>query len=251
MPSSRTSSKIFDEPTPTARLSATDIQDDGQTKNAKTSAIGSVGALCELLKLDHRYDRTGNFVIIPKATWIKDEKRETFTEHALVFIRRYNQKHEPEIVKYYPAHPERFHEISTIESPFMILYHHWENLKNYRNNIEDDMIRIHLNFLLDFMDNLLREDSRNTKRLIDSGNISFNLLWTIFHPGDLILDRVVQKHEHLWRLILTLELSGTDYDGMHTGRVSHTHLLRDSAVGRSSMITRLDMYPLHFANNQE
>ncbi|KIJ24498.1 hypothetical protein M422DRAFT_274698 [Sphaerobolus stellatus SS14] len=155
MPSSRTSSKIFDEPTPTARLSATDIQDDGQTKNAETSAISSVGALCELLKLDHRYDRTGNFVIIPKATWIKDEKRETFTEHALVFIRRYNQKHKlvgtrldinspsilqvlSEIVKYYLAHPERFHEISTIESPFMILYHHWEDLKNYRNNTEDD-----------------------------------------------------------------------------------------------------------------
>ncbi|KIJ46721.1 hypothetical protein M422DRAFT_66719 [Sphaerobolus stellatus SS14] len=276
MPTRKSSSKIYGEPDPISPIDATNGVETGETSNA----TGPVGALCELITLDHRYDKKGKFILVPKVESPEEKQRSKFTEYALVFRRIFNNKHElihtrvdinsvpilqvlSEIVKYYPAHPEIFQEVLVVESPFMVLYHHWDQLKDYRDETDDDETRMHLNFLLDFMNRELGEDSKNADRLIETVNISFALLWTIFRPGDLILDRTDRDHQRLWRLVgleygqnsngryLSLDLSCTNYDGEDTGRESDTRILSESAVGKASLITRLAMYPIRFAKNQE
>jgi hypothetical protein len=243
--------------------------------------ISSIGVICELMKLDHRYDKNGQAIVVPKVESPGgDHKGENFEEFALVYRRIFNAKHElvttrvdinsrfmlrvfTEIVEYYPSHPERFNETLVVDSPYQILYHHWPQLKDYRDSTDDDETRMHLDFLLDFMDHELNEDSKKADRLVETGHISFPLLWTIFRPGELVVHRLGRDLQRLWRLIemsydqdnrgryLNFKLAGTDYDGTETGRTHHWEELRESAVGKGSIITKLDIYPLRFASNQD
>lgn len=241
----------------------------------------SIGALCELMVLDHRYDKNGQAIVVPKVESPgTDHSKEKFDEYALVYRRIFTAKHElretrvdinsrfilqvlSEVVKYYPSHPEKFDETLVIDSPFQILYHHWEQLKNYRDSTDNDDKRMHLNFLLDFMDQELTEDSKKAKRLVDTGHISFSLLWTLFHPGDLIIQPGERGIQRLWRVIRTtygqrqdgryfaLRVTGTEYDGKLTGRNKQWVLMEEDKVGKAAIITRLEAYPLRFATNQD
>lgn len=242
-------------------------------------ATGPVGALCELMTLDQRYNKNRELVIIPSIQSPEGEQ-DKFTEYALVLRKIFNDKHEliqtkvdinspqilgvlSQIVKYFPAHPEKFQNILVVEAPYMILYHHWDQLKSFRDSTEDDEVRMHLNFLLSFMDREMVEDSKKANQLIETGNISFRFLWMIFRPGELIIDRTDREHQRLWRLreveygednkgrYLDLRVACTGYDGEDTGRQYACPDLRESAVGKGSLITRLNMYPLRFAKDQE
>lgn len=250
-----------------------------KTETEKEKPTGPVGALCELMTLDHRYNKNGQLVVVPSIESPEDE-REKFTEYALVLRRIFNDKHEliqtkvdinspqilrvlSEIVKYFPAHAEKFQNLLVVEAPYMILYHHWEQFKTYRDSTEDDEIRMHLNFLLSFMDREMAEDSKKANNLIETGNISFRYLWMIFRPGELVVDRTDREHQRLYRLreveygednkgrYLDIRVTCTAYDGEDTGRQYDYPDIRESSVGRSSIITRLIMYPLRFAKDKE
>ncbi|KAF9460015.1 P-loop containing nucleoside triphosphate hydrolase protein [Collybia nuda] len=239
----------------------------------------SIGALCELMVLDHRYDKNGQAIVIPKVESLGDSK-EKFAEYALVFRRIFSAKHElketkvdinsrpilrvlSEIVKYYPSHPEKFDETLVVTSPFQILYHNWPQLIKYRDSTEDDEEKMHLNFLLDFMDHELGEDNKKAKRLVETGHISFSLLWSIFVPGELILDQEERGIYRLWRLVNTIYgedddgryfsigVTGTDYDGKISGRVKEWMRVDEDKVGKGAIITKLKLHPLRFVANQE
>lgn len=247
--------------------------------NDNPMAKPTVGSLCELMILDHRYDKNGKLTVVPKRDNPEAKAASAFSEHALVHRRIFNVKQElvstkveinspfilrvlSEIVKYYPAHPEQFTESLTIESPFKLLYHHWQELADYRKNADDETI-MHLRFLLAFMDSELQDDKKKAERLVAAGHISFSLLWTIFRPGSLVLRGDKPENSQLFRLeqteyeqdsegrYLSLTTSRTNYDGIDTGREGEIIELRESNIGRAQVITRLDAYPLTFAKDQE
>ncbi|PPQ74421.1 hypothetical protein CVT26_001404 [Gymnopilus dilepis] len=243
--------------------------------------IAQIGALCEQLVLDHRYDKNGRSVIEPKVDRPGEEEVEDeYANYALVFRRFFNDKHEmvstrvdinsrpllavfSEIVKYYPSHPERFAGVLTINSPFMILYHHWDQLKDYCEKTEDDVTRMHLDFLLDFMDRELGDDAVKVERLLDTKHISFPTLWTIFQPGDLLLQRLEGGYQRLWRIVqveldqdnrgryLGITVSGCDYDGTEVGRHDSFIIIRESEVGRSCPLSSLSAIPLNYLDNPD
>ena len=47
--------------------------------------------------------------------------------------------------------PEGFDEPFEIKSPYAMLYHHWDNLHDYRKTLTDKVDLAHLDLLLEFM----------------------------------------------------------------------------------------------------
>ena len=247
-------------------------------KNSMNPA--SIGTRCELMTVTHSYDKNGQSISHAKVGNAEDEVDENLY-YALIVQRFFNPKRQlirtqldinsrhllrvfSDIVEYYPAHPERFSEVLVVESPFMILYHHWQQLKDYRDNTEDDMTRMHIKFLLDFMDWEMGNDSKIAERLKEAGSISFPLLWTIFRPGELIIQRVEQEHHRLWRFVkmsykldpqrgdyLEVTLTGSNYDGIDVGRHNDDIQIYEQDIGNPCAITSLEVYPLAYVKNPD
>jgi hypothetical protein len=253
--------------------------ENNTTQAGDSEAAAAFGSLCELMVLDHRYDKNGKITVVPKIENPEARQGSTFSDHALVHRRIFNDKNEltttrleinspfilrvlSEIVKYYPAHPVKFAETFTIESPFMLLYHHWQELDDFGKETDDET-SMHLNFLLHFMESELGDDKKKADRLVQGGYISFPLLWTIFRPGSLLLQGGNEGHSQLFRFeqmeyeqdqggrYLELIVSSVNYDGLVTGRETQDIELRESNVGRGKLITSLDVYPISFAQNSE
>lgn len=236
-----------------------------------------VGTLCELMVLDQQYDKNGKLVVISKIDRSEGSDPE-FTEHALVHRRIFNKFNElvetklainspyilkalESVVEYYPSHPTYFNEPLTIDRPYMLLCHHWAELEEYRTNTTSDEARMHLNFLLGFMDRELGQDKKKSERLIKVGHTSFALCWTIFKPGALIVSQGAQTHLYRLRKIkysqdqegrfLKLSLCSCQYDGTLTGRYDSSDRLNEGVVGEAAVINGLSFYPLEYAEKPE
>ncbi|KAF8252031.1 hypothetical protein K440DRAFT_646973 [Wilcoxina mikolae CBS 423.85] len=111
--------------------------------------------------------------------------------------------------------------------------------------------KMHLKSSLQFLEREIGNDKFEAEKLRESNYISFRLLWTIFRPGDLVLE-VEDSHPRLFRFIsgeygthpssgeyFELQLSCTANNGVTTGRL------------RTSKITSLSIFPLKFLDEQE
>jgi len=242
-----------------------------------------IGHLCELMVLNQHYDKDGNLIVnTTTAAAGESEDDSNYSNHALVHRRTFNKAHEiadaeveinsPQIlkafetvVKYYPAYPMHFNEPITVKQPYMLLSHHWTELEEYRNNATDNVVRKHLNILLDFMERELRKDRKKYERLVDVGHISFALLWNIYKPGSLVISKPPEDptQTRIYRLMkveydddmcgryIWLHMSCCEYDGDITGRYDASHYIRENVVGKATAITKLPFYPLEYADKPE
>ncbi|CZT14695.1 related to TOB3 (member of AAA-ATPase family) [Ramularia collo-cygni] len=135
---------------------------------------------------------------------------------ALVVIQVFNDKHvydktklkinSPHILKAfrevivsYPTIPVDFSNPFEMISPFKGLYHHWDSLFKYRDNLEDAVARKHLDILCEFMDVSMGPEKRRILAMVDKGQIDFDSVWTIFKPGEIVITDV---QGHPWQLKL-------------------------------------------------
>jgi len=213
--------------------------------------ITSPGTLCELMVVDETYDRNGKLVVTPQVERNEPEVdiSAKLAKHVLVQRRKFNSWNElisskievdsrhilkalAAVVLYYPVHPGYFAEQVILKAPYMLLQHHWTELEEYRDILaESSEDRVHIDFLLGYMEREMSGAKKASKRLTDVGHISFQLLWTIFKPGRLILS-TASGPLRLYRLqtltyadsggsrYLSLRVCCTEYDGNITGRYS-------------------------------
>lgn len=174
-----------------------------------------------------------------------------------------------DIIKFYPTVPADFESPFELESPFQMLYHHWDNLLQARDTLlgkDDDEARLHLGLLLDFMHIQLGSDRARVQSMLTKGHISYSLLWTIFRPGSLIYTEI-QSQPWLLRLektayeenqrigkFIEVHCSYTDYDGSNVGRASHViQILQKTyfAAENPCQVTRLPAFPREFIEKGE
>ncbi|KAI5859741.1 P-loop containing nucleoside triphosphate hydrolase protein [Durotheca rogersii] len=94
------------------------------------------------------------------------------------------------VVKNHPYASTDFESPFEIEKPYQILYHYWDNLHAaYELDDTTDEERVHLKLLLKFMQQEMGQDKERAKSMVNSGRITFAMLWTIFRPGDLMYIR--------------------------------------------------------------
>lgn len=200
------------------------------------------GETCHTKRLNRIYEKDG-FVVnedISNSSKVKDK----YHKFALTSTQNFDHENKPtkktlrinspyilkalgEVVKYYPSQGGGFDQPLDIESPFEILYHHKQELIERKESVDSEVSKEHLNLLLDYLDN---EPGAEAEALIKSGKITFDLLWAIFKPGDLIYT-IENEHERLYWLqsssrgnspwkgeYLRLKCSYHAWDGTLSGR---------------------------------
>jgi hypothetical protein len=171
-----------------------------------------------------------------------------------------------EVVKSYPTVPSDFEGPFEMESPFQMLYHYWDDLDAYRRSAIDDIMRMHLNLLFEYMKAELGYDKTLCDGMVKKNCISFKHLWTIYRPGDLLYTKE-NGHPWLVRLEKTayeentkrgkwLELhhTYTDCDGTEVGQASHVvniYQKKHFAAENPAIITRLPMFPRKFLKDND
>ena len=171
------------------------------------------------------------------------------------------------VVRSHPAVPTDFTEPFEMESPFQMLYHFWDELTKYRETVDDDVARMHLSLLLDFMQVELGKDREQCLGMVRKSQITYARLWTIFQPGIMVYTSVlgepwllrVEKtsYEESSRIgpYMDVYCQYTDYD--ENGRVGRAkevfRILQKSkfAGDNPAFISDLDVYPANFFPDHE
>lgn len=105
-----------------------------------------------------------------------------------------------DVAKSHPTVAADFREAFTMESPFQMLYHIWDDLVTYRRGLKSDDARMHVQLLLSFMQTDMGVEKKRYDTQIHGGMITFPRLWLLFRPGDTVVAHV---KSHPWLLKVT------------------------------------------------
>jgi hypothetical protein len=200
------------------------------------------GGICETKLLEERYENGELKKMEKTPNTVKPEMQHE--SYALVSTQSFDKYHKPdktsleinspqllralkEVIKYYPGQPLIFESQAKIESPFAILYHHMQELEEYRTSATDEIAKKHVKLLLDYLDSGTGAEAR---KLASRGFTTFPLLWSIFKPGELLF-KIENGHKRLYWLEKSAYEKGyfqgeyfqlnclyTTYDGTQDGK---------------------------------
>jgi hypothetical protein len=239
------------------------------------------GSRCEVKILEEKYSKHGELEVTEKKSAYKPNPTKPFSEYAITVKRVFNREgaltetlltvNSPQLLNafkntigYYPAEPSHFDEPITITDPFSVLFHYREELAAYRTVTDDDTTKLHIDLLVEFLNEELSEDMNTARKLTAAGFITFPLLWTIFKPGQL-LHKTVGGHSWLYRLEKTnyakhatkgnyFEVHGlyTGYDGDKVGKAKEIEIIWEKMdCSTPTEITELPVFPAAFLGDIE
>lgn len=235
-----------------------------------------VGSTCKLRIWRDRYKRDGTQETVAVETLsevgVFDKSYALVVRQSFTELNRLNQTtltiNSPHILQAfrnvigsYPTVPADFSEPFDILSPFRMLYHYWDDLVEYKDKTEDDVARMHLNLLLDFMETDMGPERKRIETQVKKGQVEYSRLWTVYRPGDLQI-RFENGHPWLLKCVKTafeenttvgkwmeVHCTYTDYDGTDVGVAKHvTQILqkRFFASENPANITDLPIHPRKF-----
>jgi hypothetical protein len=248
---------------------------------SSTDDIGEVpGARCELKCLQLR-NKKGEIEIIEKNS--KSGPDDPYGKYALVSKQSFDEAHKltgttleinspqllnvlKEVITFYPGEPLDFNSKFTIEDPYMMLIHHLEELRHYREESSDATVKMHIALLFDYLEAEAGPKGTEINDMIAAGMITFPLLWMIFKPGDLLCEQK-NGHTRLFKVrrhgygesrnggkYFDVNCSFTSYDGTRIGTASDTLRIwdRKEFFGLfSTQITSLSAFPLKFLRHED
>ncbi|KAF2497599.1 P-loop containing nucleoside triphosphate hydrolase protein [Lophium mytilinum] len=248
-------------------------------KKAEDTPKAPKGSKCAVKSLAQK----GDGEVQEKDEYLSSLKS-VFNEYALVAKQVFNEKDKlektivdiysphllaclKEVVEYYPAEPLHFDQSVSFDSPFMLLNHHVEEITQWGEEASDEEAKKHIKLLLDFLENEAGEKGLEAKRLDKGRLITFDLLWVIFKPGDLVYSKEY-NHERLYRLTktgyqdsecssgkffeLTCEYTSCDGSRVGTSNVNLKIWEKQEFVGISpSSIVALSTYPFHYLGDEQ
>lgn len=245
------------------------------TNGTQTKAAG---IRCETKVLVQRFNKNGECIVVEKDD--KPNTKDQYAEYALVTKQTFdatnkltgtqleiNSKHLldvfREIITFYP-HPLDFTSKLVLDDPFMMLFHHRQELREYRKTTQDDAAKMHIMLLLDYLEKEAGERDPEVGKLMAAKLITFPLLWFLFKPGDLMYQSK-HGHDRIYRLLKTgygqtnsrgkffeLNCAFVSYDGMKVGTAVEKLRIweREEFAGiNPSNILSLSLHPLKFIND--
>ncbi|KAF2210383.1 hypothetical protein CERZMDRAFT_69393 [Cercospora zeae-maydis SCOH1-5] len=142
----------------------------------------------------------------------------------------------------------------TIDAPYRVLFHYKDELEAAGEKLEDEDAIAHLGLLLDFIHEEFNDTIEESENLREQGLMSYQYLWTIYRPGDLIYGTVLGQ-PRAFRLIsyqytcgqfpsLQLSTEFVDFDGEDFG--TRTGAQSVAAFSGAERIDRLEAFPMKF-----
>ncbi|KAK4670281.1 uncharacterized protein QC763_210320 [Podospora pseudopauciseta] len=256
------------------------------SEETKVVATPEPGEQCDVKHLKRSYVDGSNDPVVTEGN-SDPVKKEEDTKHqsfALVSTQNYdknnnrtnttlliNSKHIlaalTRVVRYYPDQDEEFDKPSELTSPFNLLYHHRKELSEEAFRVGGDGA-LHLNLLLSYLDKQKWAEAE-TLTTRENPVITFDLLWFVFKPGDLLY-RMVNGEPALYWLVsvcynetpttgdpwknLELECLYQAHDGKKTGVVRESIKIyehQEFAGDTPEKITSLSVFPLKYHKDRE
>ncbi|KAI1422893.1 P-loop containing nucleoside triphosphate hydrolase protein [Xylaria sp. FL1777] len=167
-----------------------------------------------------------------------------------------------DVIRSYDPVVSDFNSPLSLQSPFSMLVHYWDELDEYRKALCHTEGRKHLDLLFEFMDHELKSDRNHALKMIQKGQISFKYAWLIYRAGEILYKEFMGEP---WLLVckkavyedhpengayLEIHAVYTDHNGNTVGDAAHvvklwqrTTFPQESPVA----ITGLNIYPRKFA----
>lgn len=180
------------------------------------------------------HDLDGQFAIVARQVFNEKHKLEKTN---LQINSPHILKAFQDVIKSHPTIPVDFSEPFEMTSPFKALYHHWDDIFEYRQKLEEGTIREHLDVLCGFMDAQMGAEKRRVDTMAAKGQIDFDSLWMIFKPQELL---IMFSHGHLCQSKLTkTAYEKTDKEGRFL-EVHQTFTSSDgSDLVRAEQVTKI------------
>ncbi|RYP40755.1 hypothetical protein DL767_001473 [Monosporascus sp. MG133] len=145
-----------------------------------------------------------------------------------------------------------------LKSPFAAAFHHWDKFKEAALHHPDEKILTHVRLLFGILRKELKNTFRRHKDLLLNSLITFDYLWTLFKPGELVykpgktsprMYRVLRTEYDVCDDVLVFDLYclSVDWDGDEFG--SHTGWERIRSFNGPVVITDLLIYPERFVRD--
>jgi ATPase family associated with various cellular activities (AAA) len=148
------------------------------------------------------------------------------------------------------------------KAPFACFVHRWQKFADLLTTTEDETARKHLQLLYDVLEAELKDAIHAKNDLVKNGVITFDHLWTIFEPGELVYSTDEDK-ERLYELqsttrctdqkrgvdYLRIQARGIDWDGEKFGTA--WAYLSDYEFEGTRPITSLTAFPFEFHPQKE
>ncbi|KAI0470206.1 P-loop containing nucleoside triphosphate hydrolase protein [Xylaria cf. heliscus] len=91
-----------------------------------------------------------------------------------------------DVIRSYEPVPSDFTSSLTLQAPFGMLVHYWDELDNYRKALHHATERQHLDLLFEFMGHEIKSERDSSLKMTQKGHIAFKNAWVIFRPGDVL-----------------------------------------------------------------
>lgn len=139
----------------------------------------------------------------------------------------------------------------TFSEPFEPFFYRWSEFKNAVEEVEDESTRAHAQLLYDVLFKELNETISTVQDLLSHGVTTYEYLWTLFKPGDLLFCQW-KGEEMLMKLhssevppdFFRLNAKYIDYNGFTFGYASHNFIIEPFEGTKA--ITDLVAYPIQF-----
>ncbi|GIZ44352.1 hypothetical protein CKM354_000755200 [Cercospora kikuchii] len=142
----------------------------------------------------------------------------------------------------------------TIDAPYRVLFHYKDELEAAGEKLEDEDAIAHLDLLLEFIHEEFKDVIEESDNLREQGLMSYEHLWTIFRPGDLIYGTVLgqprafrlNSYQYVCGNFPGLQLSTefVDFDGEDFGTRDGAQFI--AAFGGAQRIDGLEAFPMKF-----
>ncbi|GAW14325.1 hypothetical protein ANO14919_037260 [Xylariales sp. No.14919] len=166
-----------------------------------------------------------------------------------------------DVIRSYDPVASDFTSPLTLQDPFTILVHYWDELDQYRKALCHTDGRKHLDLLFEFMEHELKPERNHALKMIQKGQISFKNAWFIYRPGDILYREFMGEP---WLLLckkalyedtpddgpyLEIHSVYTDHNGTIVGDAAHVTKLFQRVIFPQEnpvAITGLSIYPRKF-----
>ncbi|KAI0409525.1 P-loop containing nucleoside triphosphate hydrolase protein [Xylaria palmicola] len=197
------------------------------------------------------------YALIIKRTYEQGEPKKT----VLTVNSPYILKSFRDVIRSYEPVPSDFTSPVTLQGPFAMLVHYWDELDEYRQALPHADDRKHLDLLFNFMDHELGSDRNSALKMIQKGQIAFKNAWMIYRPGDILYREFMDEP---WLLLckkavyednpddgpyLEIHAVYTDHNGTIVGDAARLTTLQqrvDFPQENPVAITGLSTYPRKF-----
>ena len=205
----------------------------------------------------HNHSEDSTYALVIKRTFKDGSKKTSLTVNSPHILKAFR-----DVIRSYDPVVSDFTSSLSLEAPFTMLVHYWDELDEYRKALCDTDGRKHLDLLFEFMDRELSSDRSRALKMIQKGQVSFQDAWVIYRPGDilyqefmgepwlLVCKKAVYEQHHEDGPYLEIHAVYTDDNGTTVGEATQTKRLLQRLIfpqGSAVPITGLAIYPRKFA----